>query len=147
MNTELLKQEFYKLIESKVYGEYKIKAYSHSIQVSTICMMLARKRGLDLEACEIMGLYHDISKYTSRVSKLHGTYSAQILEELLKQYPIALEKEILHAICVHSNKSTIDDDYSECLKDADTYASFLQEPQQVLSKEREERVRRIENEI
>lgn len=147
MNNELIINEFYHLIESKVFGDYKIKAYSHSIEVSTICMILAKKRGLDIEACQIMGLYHDISKYTSRVSKLHGTYSAQVLEELFKKYPHPLSQEICHAIRVHSNKDTVDDAYSECLKDADTYASYLEEVNQVLSQSREERVRKVENEI
>ena len=130
---EILKEIFFNKIEEKVYGIYKQKAYFHSIQVSTLCMLLAKETNLNQELLGIIGLYHDFAQYINHNHFNHAKLSALALETLLDESFSDEEKRIMtQAIINHSNKEQINDEYSEILKTADLLAKYLEDPDIIL---------------
>lgn len=125
-----LQDIFFKTIEEKCHGIYKKKAYFHSLQVSILCQKLALEKNLNIEIAGIMGLFHDYSQFINHSSFHHAFISSQMVKDILKEQHIQDDdiQIITHAIACHSNKDTIDDEYSEILKDADVLVQYLNEP-------------------
>ncbi len=102
--------------------------FVHLYGVSSLCSLLALKRGLDVELCSIMGMLHDLSTYKTGSSDNHAHFSSLESRSLLSSLNCFSDDEISLislSISNHSNKSVIDDSYSELLKDADVFQHFL----------------------
>lgn len=56
-----LRDEVLHLLDEKSHGYYKREAIAHMFQVETLCVLLAKERGLDEELCAIIGLLHDVA--------------------------------------------------------------------------------------
>ena len=105
--------------------------FVHLYGVSSICRLLALKRGLDEELCGIAGMLHDISSYklghNFDHSKLGSIESRKILNEVR-----CFDEEEIDIICKsiynHSDKQEIHSVYDEILKDADVLQHYLNNP-------------------
>lgn len=137
-----VRDEVLHILDEKAHGYYKRDALAHMFQVETLCILLAKERGLDEELAAVIGLLHDISipLYSSDFN--HALYSKNIAEGLLD--PLFDEKEkncILTAIENHSHKERIDDVYSEMIKDADCLSHYLEKT--ILKHEESERLKKL----
>lgn len=111
--------------------EERYCGFVHLYGVSSICRLLAIKRGLDAELCGIAGMLHDISSYKLGTgidhSKLGSIEARKILNEAK-----CFDKEEIDIICKsiynHSDKNEIHSVYDEILKDADVLQHYLNNP-------------------
>ena len=113
-------------------------ARSHIYGVSAYCMILAKKRKLDIEVCAVAGILHDIKTYQSGDSTDHGPLGALIAREILiesAQFAEAEIKVIAKMIDSHSKKKQIDGKYQELLKDADVLSHYFLRGGNVVAKE------------
>ena len=138
-----LRDLFLTLIETKTHGYYQRHAYDHGFGVSSLCMLLAKERHLDLELCAIMGLYHDIATAIYASSFQHGPRSAHLLKPYLHDFTQEEKELMLHAISCHSSKENIENPYDECLKDADVLYSYLHEQDDHYEKQHQQRLNHI----
>ena len=102
-------------------------ALRHTYGVAALCAMLAAKRGLDVQLCELMGLMHDLYTFKTGHKNNHSYNGADMARIMLKragkeetQYAI-----IANALYNHSAKAYVHDAYSELLKDADLLHYYL----------------------
>ncbi|UCD04229.1 MAG: HD domain-containing protein [Candidatus Woesearchaeota archaeon] len=98
---------------------WEIKHISGCISLGRI---LALKRNLDLEICDIISSLHDSSLIVSGSYKEHAKKSADVAKKILQESGEFTNKEIqliITAIANHSAKNQIDDPYSEFIKDVD----------------------------
>lgn len=133
-------------LEQKCFGIKKIQGYQHLLGVSTLMMILAKKRGLDSELSSCIGILHDYATYYNTTSFNHATQSSILVTSLLEKTNLFTKQEIdciIHAINKHSNKDTIDDVYSELIKDADSYQQYLMEPSQRFSVAKQQRINKV----
>lgn len=64
-----------KVQEMKKYNHhYDSTCYSHSLQVSYISFLIAKKHNLDYEATARAGLLHDLFLYDWKTDKNHGHF-------------------------------------------------------------------------
>ena len=100
----------------------------HLYGVSTICSLLALKRGLNIELCAIAGMLHDIYKYKTGNSIEHSKLGSIEARKILNELKCFKENEI-NIICKsiynHSDKHNIDNVYDEILKDSDALQHYL----------------------
>ena len=135
-----LRDELLHLLDEKSHGYYKTEAIAHMFQVETLCVLLAKERGLDEELCAIIGLLHDVAVPIYSSSFQHATRSSELAKELLGPIFSDEEKNIIFtAISNHSRKECIDDAYSELIKDADCWSHYLEKA--VLKHEESERLK------
>lgn len=102
--------------------------YVHLYGVSTICSLLALKRGLNVELCAIAGMLHDIWTYKAGYSTDHSKLGAIEARKILNETRCFSEEEIdiiCDSIYSHSNKQEIGSSYEELLKDADVLQHYL----------------------
>lgn len=122
-----IRDEVLHMLDEKAHGYYKRDGIAHMFQVETLCILLAKERGLDEELAAIIGLLHDISIPLNASSIMHASFSRDIAKELLGPVFTQEEKKcILTAIENHSHKERIDDPYSELIKDADCLSHYLE---------------------
>lgn len=124
----VIRDMIYDLVESKSHGYYKRNGYAHMFQVETICTMLAYERNLDPELCAIIGLLHDISIPVEFNDFAHAQKGAAYAKRMMVDTGMFSEEEIKiveTAIMNHSNKTLIQDSYSELIKDADVVSHKL----------------------
>lgn len=138
---EKMKILFFQTIEEKCFGEYKAKAYFHSLSTCTLCQKLAIERELDLEIASIIGLMHDIGQYISHSSFNHAIVSKEFVACHLSQ-DHNKKAIILNAIENHSDKEHIHDDYCELLKDADLLAQYFEEPNRIFPTLQNQRIQK-----
>lgn len=138
---EKMKDLFFQTIEEKCFGEYKNKAFFHSLSTCTLCQKLAIERDLDLEIASIIGLMHDIGQYISHSSYKHALKSKEFVAyHISNDYK---NKDIVFkAIENHSDKEHIHDAYSELLKDADLLSQYLAEPDRVFPAFQQNRIQK-----
>lgn len=108
--------------------EHRRCGFIHLYGVSSICSLLAAKRGLNIELCTVAGMLHDISTYKTGSSIDHSNFSSIEARKILKDTDYFNEKEInivCNSIINHSNKHTINNSYDEVLKDADVLQHYL----------------------
>ena len=107
--------------------------FVHLYGVSTICNMLAVKRGLDPELCGIAGMLHDLTNYTVGEDPNHAALSAieakKVLNDL-QRYPRTIINRICRAVARHSDKQSVHSNMDELLKDADVLQHYLYNPNQ-----------------
>ena len=138
---EKMKNLFFQTIEEKCFGEYKNKAYFHSLSTCTLCQKLAIERNLDLEIAAIIGLMHDIGQYISHSSYKHAFKSKEFVTcHLSNDYQN--KSIVLNAIENHSDKEHIHDAYSELLKDADLLSQYFAEPERIFPTIQQNRIQK-----
>ena len=117
--------------------------FVHLYGVSTVCVLLAIKRGLDAELCGTAGMLHDIATYESGSSKDHAKRGAVRAGELLEEVGGFAAEEIAgicEAISTHSTKGEIHGPMAELLKDADVLQPYLYDPGSEIGAERRRRL-------
>lgn len=137
-----IRDEVLRMLDEKAHGYYKRDGIAHMFQVETLCVLLAKERGLDEELAAIIGLLHDISIPLEASDFNHAIRSRDIAKDLLG--PLFSEEEkndILTAIENHSHKERIDDPYSELIKDADCLSHHLEKT--VLKHEESKRLEKL----
>jgi uncharacterized protein len=105
--------------------------FVHLYGVSAACVMLAEKRGLDVEVCAVTGMLHDIWSYKTGDPTDHARLSAIEAESILRETGSFTDEEIAlitDAISCHSAKDQIDGPLAELLKDADVFQGHLCNP-------------------
>jgi uncharacterized protein len=125
---ELVRTEIDTILLNRENLNERPEGYIHLYGVAQNCMLLAIKRGLDIELCVIMGLLHDIYTYKFGYVKGHALLGAFEAGNLLRDLEIFTDDEIeivKNAISHHSDKKTEHDKYSELLKDADLLQDSL----------------------
>ena len=103
-------------------AKWRTRAVYHSHAVSLICVLLAKKRGLDPEIAAITGLLHDLYAYERRDYADHAHKGAARAKEVLASLGLttAAENEaIASAIDHHDDLTLVDGPMDEVLKDAD----------------------------
>lgn len=126
---QIIKDEALHLLEEKSHGFYKRRTLSHMFQVETICTILAKKRQLNIELAAICGLLHDLSIGIDCNDFAHAARSSTLAKQLMEdtnQFTSDEIKTVTHAIAHHSDKTAIDDDYSELIKDSDVLSHVLE---------------------
>jgi len=108
-------------------------AYIHLYGASQFAALLAVKRHADIQISAIAAMLHDIASYACNVSNHHhAKKSAQLAQQILTDSGMFQEEEIkviTHAILVHSDKLTKDDNvYAEIVKDADVLTHYFYNP-------------------
>lgn len=117
-------------------------AYIHLYGTSQFAALLAIKRRADVTIAAVAAMLHDIASYTYNVGEAtHAKKSAETAQMLLTESKLFQENEIkmiVHAILVHSDKQTKDDNiYAEILKDADVLSHYFYNPKiEISDKER-----------
>lgn len=115
------------LMEQSDFEERRC-GYVHLYGVSATCGLLALKRGLNAEICEIAGMLHDISSYKTGCYVDHARLSSIEAREILSETDCFNNEEIdiiCSSIFTHSNKQDINNPYNEILKDADVLQHYL----------------------
>ena len=108
--------------------------YVHLYGVGQAAAMIALKRGYSREVAElavIAGMLHDWCKYERNIDDDHAYISAKDARAVLEKAGCFTAEEmdrIETAIYKHSDKSAIDSDFDEILKDADTLQHVLRNP-------------------
>ena len=123
--------------------------YVHMFGVAQACVLLAMKRGEDIELAACAGYLHDIATYTTGDSSGHAYRGAEIASRILQETGIFSEKEIekiCSAIRVHSDKKMTHGPLEEILKDADVMQHCLYDPGYVAKKEKD-RYKRLRKEL
>ncbi len=108
--------------------------YVHLYGVGQAAVMIALKRGQSREIAElamIAGMLHDWSKYERDVDFDHAHECAEDAKGILEKagcFTAAETAMVVQAIYKHSDKSVIDTDFDEILKDADAIQHYLRNP-------------------
>ena len=125
---DLVRNEIDFILMNLTNVEQRREGYIHIYGVAQNCTLLAIKRGLDIELCTIIGTLHDIYTYKVGYVKEHALLGATIAESFLKELKLFTNDEIeivRNAISHHSDKKSIQDEYSELIKDADVLQNSL----------------------
>jgi len=120
--------------------------YSHLHGVSHYCTLLALRRGLNVELASISGMIHDIYPLYTGIFEDHAVRGAVYAEDLLKSIKAFNDDEIsliVNSVSRHSNKSIVQEDYDELLKDADVMYHCLYDPDEPIKKKEIERYKNI----
>lgn len=125
-------EEICKIVDSVLMGQTDLEerraGFIHLYGVSSLCSMLALKRGQNAELCAVAGMLHDISSYKIGYSTDHAKLGSIEARTILKDTNFFDEKEIdiiCRAIYYHSDKLGIGEVYDEILKDADVLQHYL----------------------
>lgn len=105
--------------------------FVHLYGVSTICALLALKRGLDVQVAQVAGMLHDLSTYQRADPTDHDRLSALEARRLLGALGLFAPHEtdaICQAILHHRAKGEVHAPMDELLKDADVLQHDLYNP-------------------
>ena len=105
--------------------------FIHLYGVSGVCVILAKKRGLDVELAAVTGMLHDIWSYKTGDSTDHARLGALEAERILREIGSFTDAEIAlisDAILRHSSKNQVDGPLAELLKHADVLQHYLCNP-------------------
>jgi len=118
-----------RLMADKNFSDKYLEEKSHLLGVSSCCVLLALRRGLDPELAAISGMLHDIYRLKTGINMNHGHNGAEMARVVLNRAESSFldseKKIILSAIFHHGDKLDVHDEYDELLKDADTLAPIL----------------------
>lgn len=144
--------ERYQFVKDHVYGSFqkidnemlRTTAMTHTNSVDNCITLLAISRGLSLELAKIAALLHDFAQYTQNCphkdhARLSALYAHQFLENS-KKFKMREIDEITYMIGQHSYKNHIDSPMCELLKDADVLARFMEDPYQMFTGSKKERL-------
>jgi uncharacterized protein len=130
---ERVRQMVDAIIPTQPDAEQRRCGYVHLYGVSAVCVLLAAKRGLDLEICAAMGMLHDIWNYGPEFSAPHPDHARLGIPEakrILQEagFSITESEAICTAIGHHSDKTAVHSELDELLKDADVFQHYLYNP-------------------
>ena len=131
-------------------AKWRTRAVYHSHAVSLICILLAKKRGLDPEVAAIAGLLHDLYAYERREYADHAHRGAARAGEILKSLGLTTPEEdalITSAIYHHDDLTLIDGPMDELLKDADLIDNALSHPAREVKENEAARISRLRDEL
>lgn len=114
--------------------------YVHMFGVAQACVMIALRRGEDVELAAIAGYLHDIATYSTGDSTKHARRGAEMARPILDSLGLFSEEEmnrICTAISLHSDKKTVHGPLDEILKDADVLQHCTYDPGFVAKKEKD----------
>lgn len=103
----------------------------HLYGVSATCVLLAKKRGLDVELCAVAGMLHDIWSYKTGDPTDHARLSAIEADRIMGELGCFTDEEIAlicDAVARHSAKDQVAGSMAELLKDADVLQHHLCNP-------------------
>ena len=109
---------------------------------------IAKTENLDQETAAIIGILHDLATYKFHTSFDHANRSSILAKDILSKSNLFSDAEInliITAIKNHSFKERIDDKYSELIKNADLLVQHLNEPDALLSKNKQTRLDNLFN--
>ena len=112
--------------------DFRVCGYSHLYGVSLMCVLIANKRGENVELAAIAGMLHDIYTFTAMDSKGHARKGAVMAREILTSMGIFVEDEIemiCGAIHNHGGKESKHSPFDEVLIDADVLQHCFYDPQ------------------
>lgn len=101
----------------------------HASGCMQIARILAQKRNLDIETCEVAAILHDIYVIINGTYKNHGPEGAPIARQILEEIGGFSEEQIntiTQAVVHHSEKEIYSDNpYIELVKDVDVFDCSL----------------------
>ena len=126
------------MLEQAPDESLRASGYVHIFGVAEACVLLAMKRGEDVELAAVAGYLHDIASYTTGSSADHARRGAEMSGKILRETGLFSEEEIrkvFSAIFFHSNKKEKHGSFDEILKDADVIQHCMFDPGYVSKKE------------
>jgi len=130
--------------------DFRVSGYSHLYGVSLMCVLIANKRGENVELLAIAGMLHDIYTFTAMDSKGHARKGAEMAREILTSMQMFTEEEI-KAICGairnHGGKESKHSPFDEVLIDADVLHHCFYDPQFGVFEREKERFEALKNEF
>ena len=143
---EIIKDEVYQILNTNCFGNKRKHGLEHLFSVAAMMKYLAIQNNLNIEIAATIGILHDLATYKLNSSFDHANRSSLIDSELLKKDELFSANEIdtiVTAIKNHSNKERIDDKYSELIKNADLLIQYLNDPEALLTSEKQKRINRL----
>lgn len=137
------------MLEEVPDGALRAEGYVHMFGVAQACVLLAMKRGEDVELAAVAGYLHDIATYSTGDSAGHARRGAEMARRILEETGLFSEKEtgaICTAILFHSDKKSEHGPLEEILKDADVMQHCLYDPGYVAKKEKD-RFKKLRKEL
>jgi uncharacterized protein len=130
---EKLRQIVDSIILENSNADERRSGFIHLYGVAQACDLLARRRGLNQEIAIMAGMLHDIYRYKYEYQD-HAPKGAilarEVLDNLKKTYDVYDDE--IDIICIaiknHSNKSLVEGEYDELLKDADVFQHCTYNP-------------------
>lgn len=135
---EIVREIVSRLLEQAPTASLRVSGYVHMFGVAQNCVLLASKRGEDVELSAIAGYLHDIASYTEGYSADHARRGAKMSGKILEETGLFTQKEIERvcaAILFHSEKKIVHGPLDEILKDADVMQHCLFDPGHISKKE------------
>lgn len=143
-----IKNIVYDILNNECYGNYRKNGFEHLFNVANMANLLAKIEDLDQELAAIIGILHDLATYKFQTSFDHANRSGILAENILTKSKLFNDDEInliVAAIKNHSFKERVDDKYSEIIKNADLIVQHLNEPDALLSKDKQMRLNKLFN--
>ena len=137
---EAVRETVSALLEQVPDEALRASGYVHMFGVAQACVLLAMKRGEDVELAAAAGYLHDIASYTTGNTVDHAHRGADMARGILRAADIFSEKEvekICAAIYFHSDKKSVHGPLEEILKDADVMQHCMFDPGYVAKKEKD----------
>ena len=137
------------MLEEVPDAALRAEGYVHMFGVAQACVLLAMRRGEDVELAVVAGYLHDIATYSTGDSAGHARRGAEMARRILEETGLFSEKEtgaICTAILFHSDKKSEHGPLEEILKDADVMQHCLYDPGYVAKKEKD-RFKKLRKEL
>ena len=142
-----LQKRVHKILKDNMDDNQKrAAAIAHLHGVSLAAVMIAKKRGDNLELAAMAGLLHDLYAYKSGSYDDHAHKGAVYAGEVLKDLGITSKEEtdiVCSAIWHHDSKAEIDSPMDEVLKDADVIHHSLGDPTKEVKEHEKERYEKL----
>ena len=142
-----LQKRVHKILKDNMEDNQKrAAAIAHLHGVSLAAVMIAKKRGDNLELAAMAGLLHDLYAYKSGSYDDHAHKGADYAGEVLKDLGITSKEEtdiVCSAIWHHDSKAEIDSPMDEVLKDADVIHHSLGDPTKEVKEHEKERYEKL----
>ena len=137
------------MLEEVPDADLRAEGYVHMFGVAQACVLLAMRRGEEVELAAVAGYLHDIATYSTGDSAGHARRGAEMARRILEETGLFSEKEtgaICTAILFHSDKKSEHGPLEEILKDADVMQHCLYDPGYVAKKEKD-RFKKLRKEL
>ena len=130
------------LLEQVPNVSLRASGYVHMFGVAEACVLLAMRRGEDIELAAAAGYLHDIATYATGNAVDHAHRGAEMAKQILQEEI----GKICQAIFFHSDKKMENGPLEEILKDADVLQHCLFDPGYVANKEKD-RFKKLKKEL
>ncbi|MBN1892206.1 MAG: HD domain-containing protein [Clostridiales bacterium] len=130
--------------------DFRVCGYSHLYGVSLMCVLIANKRGENVELAAIAGMLHDIYTFTAMDSKGHARKGAVMAREILTSMGTFTEDEIemiCGAIHNHGDKGGKHSPFDEVLIDADVLHHCFYDPLSEVTEREKDRFEALKKEF